>query len=125
MELKVITPSECSLKFHQGMVNRMEVSFHKYGKVMDAKGKIDEIACLEKRLQKYKETGNTEWLMDVANFAMIEYMHRGTEFFRSTDSDESPGLVHRGGRESSLPHTPTETQKAAIVSDFYKDRKGD
>src|SRR5258708_21786487 len=103
----------------------MDVSFHKYGKVMDAIGKVDEIASLEKRLQKYKETRNTEWLMDVANFAMIEYMHRGAEAFRATDTDESPGLKYVHGEESARPHTPTPVQSAELVSQFYKDRKGD
>jgi hypothetical protein len=125
MELKVLTESECSLEFHQGMVNRMEVSFHKYGKVMDAEGKVDEIACLEKRVQKYKETGNTEWLMDVANFAMIEYMHRGTDAFRATSSEESPGLKYVSGEESSRPHTPTAEQSAELVEGFYRNRRGD
>lgn len=30
---------------------------------------------MEKRLEKYKETGNTEFLADIANFAMIEFMY--------------------------------------------------
>ena len=60
VELDVHTPSEFSQEFHQGMVNRMEISFHKYGKVMDAKGKVDEAAYLLKRVGKYRETGNTE-----------------------------------------------------------------
>ena len=124
MEIKVITKSEFSLSFHQGMVDRMEVSFHKYGKVQDAVGKIDNIACLEKRLSLYKETGNTEWLMDVANFAMIEFMQKGKDKFRATDTDESPGLIYKNGNVSSAPHTPTDTQKNFEIENFYK-RVGD
>jgi hypothetical protein len=122
MEIKVLTPSEFSLEFHQGMTNRMEVSFHKYGRVMDAKGKVDEIACLLKRVEKYRETGNTEWLMDVANFAMIEFMHKGSEAFRATESHESPGLKYLHGEESARRHSPNEAEKAELVQDFYKGR---
>ena len=127
MEIKIIPglESEISQEFIQGMVNRMMVSYHKYGKVMDAIGKVDEIASLEKRIQRYKDTKNTEWLMDVGNFAMIEFMHRGAEAFRATDSNESPGLKYKTGEESDRPHTPTEQQKAEIVSSFYGNRRGD
>jgi hypothetical protein len=100
-----VPSSEFSQEFVQGMANRMSLSFLKYGRVMDAIGKVDEIASLEKRLQKYKETGNTEWLMDVANFAMIEFMHKGASAFRATDSHESPGLARTDGGKAQEPHT--------------------
>jgi hypothetical protein len=122
IELSVLTPSEFSKEFHQGMVNRMEVSFHKYGYLMDAVGKIDEIKSLRQRLQRYEETGNTEWLMDVANIAMIEFMHRGPEAFRATESHESPGLTWVNGEVSARKVNPTEVEKAEIVKDFYKGR---
>jgi hypothetical protein len=86
--------SEFSPKFVQGMADRMATSYYKYGKVALAyPKKVDAISSLEKRLEKYKEDGNTEWLMDLANFAMIEFMHPKHEkaHFRPTDSKESPG----------------------------------
>lgn len=92
--------SEFSPEFVQGMANRMAVSFHKYGKVADGfPANIDAIASLQSRLVKYAETGNTEWLMDVANFAMIEFMHPRHEgaHFEGTDSDQSPGRVRSDG----------------------------
>lgn len=36
---------------------------------------MDAIKNIELRLQKYKDTGNTEFLVDIANFAMLEFMH--------------------------------------------------
>ena len=50
---------------------------------------------IPERYKKYLETGNTEWLVDIANFAMLEFMFPSlpNAHFRSTDSDESPGLV--------------------------------
>lgn len=95
--------SEYSKTFLQGMLSRMGVSFHKYGAV--AQGypkKIDAIASLKTRLEKYEEDGNTEWLMDVANFAMIEFMHPAhpKAHYAPQDSDTSPGRTGRNGRRS-------------------------
>lgn len=117
VQIKGAPQTEFSEQFVQGMADRMAVSYYKYGPVMDAIGKIDEIASLEKRLQKYKETGNTEWLIDVANFAMIEYMHRGAEAFRATESHESPGLIH--ATEAKTGHV-TDSYVAGAHADFYK-----
>lgn len=88
-----ILKTEFSSTFVEGMQNRMIVSFHKYGFVKDAAGKTDFIKSLQKRLDKYAEDGNTEWLMDVGNFAMIEFMFPAhpKAHFRATDSHESPG----------------------------------
>lgn len=95
--------TELSFPFLQGMANRMAVSFFKYGAVADAyPDRVDALASLSDRLHKYAETGNTEYLIDVANFAMIEFMHPGLEhaFFQATDSDGSPGRVFQDGSVS-------------------------
>jgi hypothetical protein len=59
------------------------------------------IGSLEKYLERYKETGNTEFLADVANFAMIEFMYpkHSKAHFKDTDSNESPGLDGFGVNE--------------------------
>jgi hypothetical protein len=88
--------SEFCEPFVQGMRDRMAVSYHKYGPVAEAyPGKVDALASLRKRLERYEQDGNTEWLMDISNFAMIEFMHprHGKAHFRATDSRESPGRV--------------------------------
>ena len=71
----------------------MCVSYFKYGTISESALRIDWVSDLEKRLALYKETGNTEWLMDVANYAMIEFTHpkHPDAHYRATDSDESPG----------------------------------
>lgn len=89
---------EYSNEFIDGMKSRMEVSHAKYGPVRDAyPHKVSALDSLDKRLQKYLATGNTEWLMDVANFAMIEFMcpSHPRAHFRATDTNESPGRVSR------------------------------
>lgn len=102
MKLKVIKElsSQVSPKFLQGMLDRMFTSCYKYGRVEETfPHKTDAIGSLHMRLKKYEETGNTEWLMDVANFAMIEFMYpRHKEaHFRATEGHESPGGVRHDG----------------------------
>lgn len=101
VKLKAACPStEYSIQFLQGMVDRMSVSFHKYGAVNDGfPYPANALESLQMRLDKYAETGNTEWLMDVANFAMIEFMRPRTlaAHFQATDSDASPGRATSSG----------------------------
>jgi hypothetical protein len=95
-----VPPSEVSREFMQGMADRMGVSYFKYGLVSEAyPAKVDAIKSLEQRLERYRATGNTEWLMDVANFAMIEhgYPRHSAAHFRGTDSHESPGRIGASG----------------------------
>jgi hypothetical protein len=86
-----------SPEFIDLMQNRVLVSHFKYGWASDnfSTGLVNAVACMEQRIQKYKETGNTEWLVDVANFAHFEfkYPQHPQAHFRATDSDESPGIV--------------------------------
>lgn len=107
-----VPESENSQPFHQGMVDRMGVSFCKYGAVRDAyPHRVDAIESLKKRLERYERDGNTEWLMDVANFAMIEFMHpkHPEAHFRATDSKESPGRVWQGEIDPSQRGNRPET----------------
>lgn len=96
----VVPNSEFSDTFVQGMYDRMAVSFFKYGKVADAyPDKVSALASLEQRVRKYRETRNTEYLIDVANFAMIEFMYPSVTdaHFTPTDSDGSPGRTKTSG----------------------------
>lgn len=93
-DLAKVLATEFSEPFVQGMKDRMVVSFYKYGHVADAyPHKVNAVVSLTDRLRKYAETGNTEFLMDAANFAMIEFMHPAhpEAFFAGTDDDQSPG----------------------------------
>ena len=89
-----ILKTEYSVKFDQLRKNRMIVSYHKYGPLRENYGNrlVSAIDNLEKRLQLYKETGNTEYLADVSNFAMIEFMHPQHPQAHYNDLSESPGL---------------------------------
>lgn len=73
-----ILKTEYSERFDEIRKNMMVVSYYKYGAMKENYEKfkcMDAIGNIEKRLEKYKETGNTEFLADIANFAMIEFMY--------------------------------------------------
>ena len=86
---------EYSDEFDKLRKNRVEVSFFKYGPAKQnfGEGRVDAISSLERCLDKFKKTGNTEYLLDVANYAMFRYMYPlPGEYFKATDSSESAGV---------------------------------
>lgn len=89
-----ILQTEYSEHFDALRKNRMIISFHKYGPVKENYGErlVSAISNLEERLKLYKETGNTEYLCDIANFAMIEFMYPQHPDAHFNDRSESPGL---------------------------------
>lgn len=106
-KLEAALKAQYDPQFWEGMKARMEMSYFKYGELKDAyPHKVDAIESLKLRLDKYMATGNTEFLMDVANFAMIEFMlpRHPKAHFQATDSDQSPGRKSIHGRVSSDPN---------------------
>lgn len=86
-------------EFDPEFVVRMMVSFHKYGRVADAYPlKFDAASDVRARMKKYRETGNKHYLVDAANFAMIEAMHpsRASEW-AGNDAADSPGRTTASG----------------------------
>lgn len=129
MEQKTIRIGhDVAVEFLQGMADRMEVSFHKYGAVADAyPHKVDALASLQKRIEKYLETRNTEYLIDAANFAMIEFMaprFRDAEF-KPTDSDGSPGRTTVAGGHVQNERNTELTRGGGRASKLSKFRGGE
>ena len=88
--------SEYSEEFDNLRKNRVKVSYYKYGPARKnfGCGRVDAIGSLELCLEKFKRTGNTEHLVDVANYAMFRFMYpMPGEFFKTTDSNQSAGTV--------------------------------
>ena len=89
-----------SVEFLQGMLDRMIVGFHNYGHSSRCEGDFDAVASLRLRMTAYRKTRNTEFLMDAANFAMMEFIkpkYKGAKYTPTTKR-ESPGAVLKGGR---------------------------
>jgi hypothetical protein len=98
----------------QMMVNRMAVSHYKYGVIDNHDGNVDEVRCGLQRLSMYDDslldadliwegatrkklnTGNTENLLDAANFMLIEFImpQHAKAKFKSQTSEQSPGLTY-------------------------------
>ena len=73
-----ILKTEYSERFDELRKKAMCNSYYKYGSVKENYESykcMDSIGNLKKRLEAYEKTGNTEFLVDVANFAMIEFMY--------------------------------------------------
>ena len=96
MTISEILNQEYSEQFDRIRKNMVATSFYKYGPVKDnvTTKIVDTIKSLEIRLDAYKKTGNTEFLADIANFAMFEYMYpqHPNGDYKPTDSTESPGI---------------------------------
>lgn len=85
-----ILKTEYSNRFDEIRKNMMIQSYFKYGAMRDNYKKfkcMDALGNIEKRINKYKETGNTEFLADVANFAMIEFMYPSIDGAKYTPTD--------------------------------------
>ena len=78
------------------MKNAIELSHYKYGWCSQTYPELAQAyKCIKERLEMYEKTHNTEYLVDVANFAMIEFMHPSFDDskYTPTDSESSPGLA--------------------------------
>lgn len=117
--------TEINEAFIQGMLKRMAISFCKYGAVADAyPKKVDAIASLKLRLTRYEESGNLEDLMDLANYAMIEFGHprHPNAHFRAEDSAASPGRAWNTGHVGQ--DSNTHAREGIRAGSLYK-RDGD
>lgn len=89
--------NEYSARFDELRKNRVQTSYFKYGpaKKNFSTGNVNALETMKLCIDKYKETGNTEFLCDAANYLMFEFMYPQHEkaHFRATDSHESAGIV--------------------------------
>lgn len=89
-------PKEYSDYFDKLRQIRVETSFYKYGsaKINFGDKLVNALESHDLCIQKYKETGNTEYLCDAANYLMFEFMYpqKPGAYFRATNSGESAGI---------------------------------
>lgn len=94
--------TEYSTAFDEKRKGLIEQSYYKYGpaRMNFARGNVDAIGCLKKNLAKFEQTGNLEYLCDVANYAMFRFMFpQEGDFFQHTGSDESAGIIGMSVKE--------------------------
>ena len=91
-----ILKRDFSEAFVNKMKNAIETSHYKYGWASKTYPELAQAyKCIEQRLELYRETHNTEYLVDVANFAMLEFLYPAfpDSKYTPTDSDKSCGLA--------------------------------
>lgn len=88
---------EYSEHFDELRKNRVQTSYYKYGSAKKnfSTGNVNALETMKLCVEKYKETGNTEFLVDAGNYLMFEFMYPQHEkaHFRATDSSDSAGIV--------------------------------
>ena len=95
-DLDIILKRDFSEEFITKMKKAMLTSHYKYGYVSQTYPELAQARkCINERLDCYLKTHNTEYLVDIANFAMIEYMYPSFDdaTYLPTDSKDSPGLA--------------------------------
>lgn len=91
-----IMKRDFSEEFITKMKNSIEMSHYKYGWVSDTYPELAQaVKCIQERLDLYNRTHNLDYLVDIANFALIEYKHPSYSdaHYTPQDSDKSPGLA--------------------------------
>lgn len=99
-----ILKTEYSERFDDIRKRAMATSYYKYGpaRANYVNGNINAIESMQKCVEKYRETGNTEYLCDAANYLMLEFMypqHKKAHFTSTTKEKESAGIVGISVRE--------------------------
>jgi hypothetical protein len=102
MTSEEILKTEYSEEFDEIRKKAMVMGHYKYGAIKDNIQNTDMIGSIKMRIAKYEATGNTEYMADIANFAMIEFMcpRHPRAHFKYTDSDQSPGLYGMSTKEA-------------------------
>jgi len=117
-----VPDTERSPEFQQRMTNATGVSFFKYGAIADAyPHKVNALKSLEDRLKLYREggvikgntiaPGNVAYLVDIANFAEIEYMAPSMKTWDANDEKDSPGRQLHSTGEASEERNLTPMQE--------------
>lgn len=91
-----ILKRDWSNEFVKKMQNAIETSHYKYGWMSNTYPELAQAyKCIRERLELYEKTHNTEYLVDIANFAMIEFRFPAFDDAKyiPTDSNSSPGLA--------------------------------
>ena len=105
-----ILKRDFSTSFVDKMKNAIETSHYKYGWASKTYPELAQAhKCIEQRLELYRKTHNKEYLVDVANFAMLEFLHPAfpDAKYSPTDSDKSCGLADGISYKELMEHDRT------------------
>lgn len=105
-KLADLEKSEWSPEFERLMRNRLLMGALRYG-LLEHKRKVgrkwDLIGAVEAKVKKYQETGNTEYLVDLANYALLEFEcgHHPTKHFHALDNHHDHCRLKPAGKSNA------------------------
>lgn len=73
---KLLERTQWSSEFETLMRNRLMMGAYRYGFITEQRAKgtpFDVQGPIDKKIQMYKKTGNTEYLVDAANYLMLVF----------------------------------------------------
>ena len=91
VQLEELKQTEWSVDFETLMRNRLIMGALRYGRIgAKNKPKYDRVSSMIKRLTKFQESGNKEFLVDVANLCLLEFVecNHPNQHFNSIDDGE-------------------------------------
>ena len=75
LNLDDLTASEWDIEFERLMRNRLMMGAYRYGRIGEpGKPQFDRCEYIERKVAQYRETGNTECLVDISNLALVEFV---------------------------------------------------
>lgn len=92
--------SEWSPRFEELMRNRLLMGAYRYGVMghngVRPKGKpmYDRCESIRQRLLRYEQSGNAEWLVDIANMALLMFEEQVHPNFHFNAVDEGEDAYH-------------------------------
>lgn len=88
MSYENLRRTQWSDDFERKMRNRLIMGALRYGLMKSPdKPQYDRMTSIQKKVELYKQTGNDEYLVDIANCALLEYEEGGhpLKHFRADD----------------------------------------
>lgn len=90
-DLDVLRVTQWDEDFERLMRNRLLMGAFRYGPFRSGRQKdYDNIASIHRHAEQYAATGNTEHLVDIANLALVEFVHgqHPSRHFNAIDDGE-------------------------------------
>ncbi len=89
-DLSILEKTEWSAEFERFRKNRMIMGAFRYGLIKDQDfDNYDLTKEISRRLAAYESTGNLDYLFDIANVAMLEYIKGKTEGKKVMTGDDA------------------------------------